>query len=279
MEVNLMTPRHVAYAYDAQCKKAMTRLTALKRVQREIPRKSQFTLFVSFIRPILVYGWQLYDNSSKKALSKLEKVQRDALLSLTRAYVATSHIALLKETGVEPLSSRRERGKKLFMYEHSANLPPNYLNMIIPDKVNTKNDYSLRTNDNINIPVSKKNYYRKSFITSAIKSWNELDLQLRKSSSYDSFKSTLKKVAGNFSYNMYLFRDCSGAINHSRIRMGLSGRAVLYVTRYDSRMDVYAYVPRYLTRDLPSLPFSFLYYFRADEANEASKANKASRAQ
>ena len=48
----------------------------------------------------------------KKALSKLEKVQRDALLSLTRAYGATSHNALLKETGVEPLSSRRERGKK-----------------------------------------------------------------------------------------------------------------------------------------------------------------------
>jgi len=208
---------------DAQCKKAMTRLTALKRVQRKIPRSSQLTIYLSFIRPILEYGWQLYDNTTKKSLSKLEKVQREALLSITRAYTVTSHNALLKETGVELLSSRRECGKKKFMYKYSADLLPNYLNDLIPDKVNTKSDYSLRTNENIKILVSKKNYYLKSFIPSSIKSWNEMDLQLRKSPSYDTFKRNLKKISGNSSYNMYLYGDSNGSINHSRIRMGLSG--------------------------------------------------------
>ena len=49
------------------------------------------------------------------------------------------------------------------MYKHSAYLLPNYLNMIIPDKVNTKNYYSLRTNENINILSSNTNIELSTF--------------------------------------------------------------------------------------------------------------------
>ena len=75
---------------DQQCKKAMSWLTALKRIQHRLPRHSQLTIYLSFIRPVLEFGWQLYDNSSGKALKKLEKVQREALLSITKAYKKTS---------------------------------------------------------------------------------------------------------------------------------------------------------------------------------------------
>ena len=93
---------------DQQGKKVMSRLTALKRVQHRLPRQSQLTIYMylSFIRPVLKFGWQLYDNSSGKALKKLENVQREELLSITRAYKNTSHVSLLNETGVEMLSNR-----------------------------------------------------------------------------------------------------------------------------------------------------------------------------
>lgn len=79
---------------DQQCKNAMTRLTALKRLHNKIPRQSKLTIYTSFIRPILEFGWELFDNSSKNALNKLENVQRESLLSITQAYRCTSHTNL-----------------------------------------------------------------------------------------------------------------------------------------------------------------------------------------
>jgi hypothetical protein len=51
-------------------KKAMNRLTALKRIGTKIPRSSRLKIYIAFIRPILEFGFQLYDNSSKEHLDK-----------------------------------------------------------------------------------------------------------------------------------------------------------------------------------------------------------------
>ena len=103
----------------------MSRLTALKRVQHRLPRQSQVTMYISFIRPVLEYGWQLYeDNSLWKELKKLENIQREALLSITRAYKKTLHVSVLNETGVEMLSNRRKLRKNQFMYKDSINALP-----------------------------------------------------------------------------------------------------------------------------------------------------------
>ena len=56
---------------NENCKKAMNRLTALKRIGSKIPRKSKFTIYIAFIRPILEFGSQLYDNCTADCLIKL----------------------------------------------------------------------------------------------------------------------------------------------------------------------------------------------------------------
>ena len=111
-----------------------------------------------------------YNNSSGKALKKLENVQREALLSITRAYKKTSHVSLLNETGVEILSNRRKSRKNQFMYKHSTNALPQYLSSIIPEIASSKTSHGLRNQHNINAPGSKKNYLLTSFIPSSIDS-------------------------------------------------------------------------------------------------------------
>ena len=208
---------------DQQCNKAMKRLTTLKRLQHKIPRQSRLQVYLSFIRPILEFGCELYDNSCKNVLNKLEKVQRDGLLTVTRAYKCTSHAALLKETNVQPLSTRRNIRKKLFMYKYSKNKLPEYLHKLIPSSVSSRSDYMLRNRENIETIRSNKNYLLKSFIPSSIKSWNELSIELRNAISYDTFKTKLRKLYGSSFNSLYTKGDTNGAINHSRIRMGLSG--------------------------------------------------------
>ena len=58
---------------DDNCTEAMTRLAALKRIGGNMPRKGRLSIYVAFIRPVLEYGFQLYDSCCKKDLDELEK--------------------------------------------------------------------------------------------------------------------------------------------------------------------------------------------------------------
>ena len=121
------------------------------------------------------------------------------------------------------LSNRRKSRKKQFMYKHSTNALPQYLRSIIPEAVSCKTTYGLRNQYNINAPRFKKNYLLKSFILSSLDSWNDLDLETRNLPTYEGFKKKMKQLHGNSSYSMFMYGDTNGSINHSHIRMGLSG--------------------------------------------------------
>ena len=203
------------------CKKAMNRLTALKKIGSKLTKKSRLTIYISFIRPVLEYGFQLYDNCTKALSDTLEHVQRESLLFITGAYKKTSHKELLQEVGVAPLEKRRKCQKILFMYKARHNMLPDYLMSIVPNRIDNLN-YNLRNNENFIVPKSKKNYFLKSFIPSSTRAWNEADLDIKRSTSLQSLKNKLKQIYENKSYYLYLIKDGYGALNHSRIRMGLS---------------------------------------------------------
>ena len=101
----------------SNCTKAMKRVTVLKRLNAKIPRKSKLTVYTAFIRPVLEFGWQLYDNSTQEQLDTLERVQQEALLIVTSAYKKTSHTKLLKEVGLPLLS----KGEKCIKYNSCTN--------------------------------------------------------------------------------------------------------------------------------------------------------------
>ena len=112
---------------ENNCKKAMNRVTALKRIGYKIPRKSRLSIYIAFIRPILEFGFELYDNSSKQILDRLENVQRQALLFTTAAYKKTSHRQLLCEVGLPLLEKRRLSQKKKYIIKATHNLVPEYI--------------------------------------------------------------------------------------------------------------------------------------------------------
>ncbi len=154
---------------------------------------------------------------------KIEKVQRQALLYVACAYKKTSHNELLKEVGLPLLEKRRQSQKIQFIYKANENLLPEYLVNTIPQMVGDQITYNLRQHDHINIPLSHKKYDLKSYIPSAIKMWNDTRIDIRRAISLQSLKSKLRDLYRSTSYHLYLAEDGNGAVNHSRIRMGLSG--------------------------------------------------------
>ena len=104
-----------------------------------------------------------------------------------------SRDSLYKETGWEKLKQHRERRKVwLFHKIHYGNVP-SYLTDIVTPIRRQESNYNLRGNDDYIFPfTNKKEQSINSFISTTIKLWNNLKLETRNTTVYDSFKNTLK---------------------------------------------------------------------------------------
>jgi hypothetical protein len=76
---------------------------------------------------------------------------------------------------------------------------------------------------NITTPLPKTVTYQKSFFPQSIKDWNNLPQQTREATSLASFKDYQKKTTGYKTNPNYHHNSSKAAINHTRIRLGLSG--------------------------------------------------------
>ncbi len=206
------------------CKKAGKRIDLLKRLPPAITPHTKLQIYLSFIRPVLEYGSVLFDDCTQILSNKLENIQRQAALSITRAYQHTSHLTLLKELGLEPLNQRRKQAKLNIFYKIKNNLTPQYLKILIPPEVGESTTYNLRNSDSIKLIKSDKKYLLKSYIPSTIKLWNAVPLDIRNSNTLDTFKCKLHRTFVSYTaYTPYLTGTTTGHIQLSRIRMGLSG--------------------------------------------------------
>ena len=209
---------------NAICLRASKSVNLLKRMRRQVDRKTKLFIYRLFIRPKLEYANIVYgSNLSHGQGEAIEKVQRQALLACTYAYRHTSHSQLLHETAIESLSTRRKYFRLCQLYKMINGLCPAYLTRLLPPFVHDIANYSLRNSHNIHKPKTRKGYLANSFLWTAIDDWNRLDFQIRSSTSVYTFKLSMKDKLFYKRISWFDFGIGNGAINHARIRMGLSG--------------------------------------------------------
>ena len=77
------------------------------KLQNVLPRSALLTIYKSFIRPHLDYGDIIYDKAFNESFhAKLESLQYNATLAITRAIRGFSTQKMYKELGIESLKSR-----------------------------------------------------------------------------------------------------------------------------------------------------------------------------
>ena len=166
----------------------------------------------------------LFDNCSTHLSDMIENVQRQAALTITWAYQNTSHGSLLKELSLDTLSKRRTKAKLILLFKMKNGLTPDYLQVLLPQKVGDCVEYFTRNAEDLRLPKISKNYFLKSFLPSSIKSWNNLDVKTRQSTDIEHFRTSISSlITPSTLYRPYLFGDRKGFIQISRMRMGLSG--------------------------------------------------------
>ena len=211
--------RHITYIID----KVSNRLNAMRRVQFVLPRTCLETIYKCMVLPVVDYADVLYPVLSKSQNSRLESVQRQAALICTKAYQRTPNILLLNELGWENLCVRRRYHALIIMYKIQNGITPEYLSSICPPRRSNVVPYALRNDSNLLTFFCKYVTYRRSFFPVAVTLWNELGDTVKSCFTLHAFKLKLKEHMLTKRCKLFSLFDGREAINHTRLRLGLSG--------------------------------------------------------
>ena len=95
--------------------KANKGIGMITRLYTYLPRHTLINIYKAFVRPHLDYGDIIYDNPIESFCNKIESVQYNAALAITRAIRGTSRGKLYQELGFEYLTDRRFCRRMFFL--------------------------------------------------------------------------------------------------------------------------------------------------------------------
>jgi hypothetical protein len=203
--------------------KANRRLSVLKKLRFKLNRKTLERMYISFIRPLLEYADQVWDNNveSDHSLDALDNIQYQAAEAVTGATARCTTISLYNELQWQTLTQRRLQHRLCLFYKIVNRLTPTYLLNLIPAQVSQRTTYHLRNRDQLDEPFTRLQSLSKSYVPATIKSWNALSVAVKDAPSVTSFKNriTPKKRKPN---KLYYHGSRLPAVHHTRIRMGCS---------------------------------------------------------
>ena len=203
------------------CTRAMKMVCILRSLQYKLNRRSLEILYFSFIRPILEYGNVVFGNCSSEDEENLENVQLAAARAVTGARRYTSHEQIYSETGWDTLATRRKNHKLVIMYKIVNKIAPQYLQNLLPQTVNDRSKYNVRSNSKLTVIPARTVSFGKSFFPSTVRLWNELPVATRKSESVEEFKSKLQSNKTKVN-NLFYIGNRKENIILAQLRMGSS---------------------------------------------------------
>ena len=168
--------------------KADKTIELLRKLQAVLARPSLVTIYKAFIRPHLDYGDIIYDQAYKESFhQKLESIQYNAALAITGAIRGTSREKLYQELELESLQ-KRHWYRLCYIFKKLKGQSPDYLSKILP---NIRRAYNTTNVDYIPCFNIKHNFFKNSFSPSTLIEWNNLDINIRNSESYTTFKKSI----------------------------------------------------------------------------------------
>ena len=112
---------HITYINE----NAWNRINIMRKLKFQLDRKTLEIIYTSFIRPILEYGNEIWDNCTQYEKDDLEKMQTEAARIATGTTKLVSIENVYSEIGWDTLEARRKKKLTLF-YKMVHNLTPNY---------------------------------------------------------------------------------------------------------------------------------------------------------
>ncbi|PJE78524.1 hypothetical protein CI610_02532 [invertebrate metagenome] len=196
-------------------------IATLRKLKLILNRNTLEKMYLTYIRPLLEYACEVWDNCGTTNSLLLEKINLEAARIVTGLPIFTKKEFLYLETGWLPLSKRRDARKLSLFYSIVNNLAPTFLIDLLPMYIGNIAPYNLRNADLFREQHFRLQLSKNSFFPSTSKLWNDLHNTIRNSPTLSSFKSNLKKsMTVNNIYDKHFISYGPRKLNilHNRIR-------------------------------------------------------------
>jgi hypothetical protein len=207
--------KHLGITLNADCKwsnhintiieKTSKLVAVLRKLKFKVSRNFLEIMYLTFIRPLLEYAGEVWDNCTLADSERLEKIQLEAARIVTGLTSYASLLSIYKETGWKKLSVRPEKRKLSLFYDIFSGQSPDYLQDLLPITVGQTNNYNLRNSKNFTIPPRRLSLYQSSFFPSTIRLWNNLPTDLRNSPCQQMFKTKYENFMTCLTNHHYIF--------------------------------------------------------------------------
>ncbi|PFX17895.1 Retrovirus-related Pol polyprotein from type-1 retrotransposable element R1 2 [Stylophora pistillata] len=173
-------------------KKIASGIGALKRIRHLIPASTLHLIYQALVKPHFDYCDIVWGSCGKTLRDKLQKLQNRAARVLTFSNYDADATELLEFLGWKNLARQQEIHKATMMFRCLHGLAPRYLYSKFTWRDSA---YDLRDSENkLNVPLPRTNYYRKSFSYNGATLWNSLPRDIRNTESLGLFKPVLQSI-------------------------------------------------------------------------------------
>ena len=156
----------------------------------------------SYILPIFDYGCMIWGQCSTYNINRVLKLQKRAPRIILQADFMTPSKEMFRELGWLTFTNRVEYHICIMVFKSLNGQAPEYLSSLLTKSSET-NTRNLRSSEQeiLKVPFARTAYYKKSFSVTGPKLWNALPLEIRKSTSLATFKTSVKKYYLNKQLN------------------------------------------------------------------------------
>jgi len=140
--------------------KAWKRIGIMRSLKFFLSRSNLEKMYISFVRPIIEYSNEVWDNCSNFLKNEIELIHHEAARIVSGATKLCNINKLLNDMKWDSLEKRRKNHKLILFYEMQNNLTPSYLTDLLPSN-NAVGAYNLRNTRSVN---ARTESYRFSFL-------------------------------------------------------------------------------------------------------------------
>ena len=180
--------------------KLAQRIALLNKMSNYLPLTERIAYYYATVKSIMMYGSNVWSNTSKENLKQIAKLQKHAARVILGASTRTRSALLFKELGWIPFVDEVKIRKAMVCYNRlNTNCPP-YIEKLL----RTNSEHHQRNTRYSNYLIQKPNIKRvkeggRTFSVVTADIWNELPITIRKAPFLKAFKfKYLSLIRHNF---------------------------------------------------------------------------------
>jgi hypothetical protein len=200
---------------------ARKRLNAMIPLKYKLDRYSLETMYKSFVLPTMEYASVVWGGSYDSDLLKLERIHVDGMRLVTGATARSNIAKLYNDVGWQSIKQRCDQAMLVMLYKIKNDQAPSYLYELLPPEFHEYVEYNLRNSQNIVLPFTRLESFRRSFFPSSVRLWNGLSVETRSCLTLAIFKMALRQDVDDANI-LYYYGKRWASVHHARIRIGCS---------------------------------------------------------